>query len=219
MWDWHILTSRHETASNENVSVNWDVPVCVCVYVCVRACVRAGVLWCGTNNDRRVVLKISMPVLASRAWGRIWCLNTVGSETWNWTGPPHDNYHSQHGVAQPALLLGCKLDRRVILVRLQTRARYFLWSKNVQTSSGANSALYSTGTWVLSPRGVQLTHHLHIKTRLKMRGAIHHFHPYACMTFKGISFIRLTYNPWTWVIRCCCTLAYWRHCKHKVNLA
>jgi len=165
------------------------------------------------------VLKISMPVLTWRAWGRIFCLKAVDSEASNWTGFLYDSYHCQQRVAQPALLLDCRLDRQVIVVRLPTRTRYFLWSKTVQTSSASNSALYSIGSSVLSLSGLQLTHHLHINPRLRMRGAIHPFPPYASMTCNGISFIRMNYNPWTCVSMICCTLAYWRHCKYIVPLA
>ena len=148
-----------------------------------------------------------MPMLTWRAWERVWCLKIVGSEASNWTGSHDDNYHCQHGVAQHALLLDCRMDRRVILVRLPTRKKYFLWSKSVQTSCGTIPALYSIGTWLLLPSGVQLTQKLLIKPRIRTTVDIHRYHPYASMTCMGISIIKVIHNPWAWVIMICCRLA------------
>jgi hypothetical protein len=205
MREWHVLTSRSVTASVEKVSVKWDVPACVfvCVFACVRAvvgirtgCCAENKCWFGEPEEENDVSK--QLVLRPRIL----------------TGSHDDNYHCHLGVAQSSLLLNCRLDRREILVQFPTRTRYFLWYKSVQTSYGASWALYSIGPWVLSPNGVQLTHQFHTKAMLRMRGAIHPFPPYTSMTYKGISFIRVIHNPWTWVIRICCRLAYWRHCKH-----
>ena len=71
----------------------------------------------------------------------------------------------------------------------------------------AISALYSIGTRVLSPSGVQLTQQLRIKPKLRTRGDVHPSHPYASTTCMEITFIIITHNSWTWVIRICFRLA------------
>jgi len=61
-------------------------------------------------------------------------------------------------------------------VRIPAQARDFLFSKTVQTGSGAHPASYSMGTRVLSrgsgSQGIMLTIHLHLVPRLRMGGAI-----------------------------------------------
>jgi len=60
------------------------------------------------------------------------------------------------------------------------RARVSSILQDIQTSSGVHPASSSVNSRVLSP-GVMHTTHLHLMLRLRMRGAIPPFSPYAFM--------------------------------------
>ena len=74
-------------------------------------------------------------------------------------------------------------------VRLSVEASDLSFRRNVQTSSGAQPASYSTRNRVLSRkksvRGVMLTTHFHLAPRLRMGGAIPLLPEYAFMAWTG----------------------------------
>jgi len=74
----------------------------------------------------------------------------------------------------------------------------FLFSKTVQTESGAHPASHSIGTGVLSQRynggGVKMTTYLQLVPRLRMRGAIPLFLPHVFRARRGKNFTYFIYE-------------------------